>query len=174
MGWPWTLLMGIGMLGGSVLAFAIATTRVVLPYDEQFVGAHAARAAGDQRQLLPFLTHDRVTLAGAMTSIGVLYAGLSWFGSRRGRHWAQVAIVASAFAGFASFFLFLGFGYFDPFHAFVTAILFQLLLLGVHGRLGAPSGTAAADARRGPRRGGSACGASSGSSSRASGSSAPG
>ena len=140
MSWLWTLLMGIGMLAGSVLAFAIATTRVVLPYDEQFVGLTRHELHAINRHLLAFLTHDRVTLAGAMTSIGVLYAGLSWFGSRRGRHWAQVAIVASAFAGFASFFLFLGFGYFDPFHAFVTAILFQLLLLGVHGRLGAPSG----------------------------------
>ncbi|MFI4944197.1 MAG: hypothetical protein ACHP85_13080 [Burkholderiales bacterium] len=140
MSWLWTLLMGIGMLAGSVLAFFIATTRVVLPYDEQFVGLTRHELHAINRHLLAFLTHDRVTLAGAMTSIGVLYAGLSWFGSRRGRHWAQVAIVASAFAGFASFFLFLGFGYFDPFHAFVTAILFQLLLLGVHGRLGAPSG----------------------------------
>jgi dihydroorotate dehydrogenase len=140
MSWSWTLLMGIGMLGGSVLAFAIATTRVVLPYDEQFVGLTRYQLHAINPHLLPFLTHDRVTLAGAMTSIGVLYASLSWFGSRRGRHWAQVAIVASSFAGFASFFLFLGFGYFDPFHAFVTAILFQLLLLGVHGRPGARSG----------------------------------
>ena len=35
-------------------------------------------------------------------------------------------------------FLFLAFGYFDPFHAFVTAILFQFLLLAVHARLGPP------------------------------------
>ena len=138
MSWLWTLLMGIGMLAGSVLAFAIATTRVVLPYDEQFVGLTRKEMHAINRHLLAFLTHDRVTLAGAMTSIGVLYAGLSWFGSRRGRHWAQVAIVASAATGFVSFFLFLGFGYFDPFHAFVTAILFQLLVMGVHGRLGPP------------------------------------
>jgi len=74
-----------------------------------------------------------------MVAIGVLYTGLSWFGVRRGRHWAQVAILSSSVAGFVSFFLFLGFGYFDPFHAFVTAILFQLMLLGIHGRIGAPS-----------------------------------
>ena len=43
--------------------------------------------------------------------------------------------MASAFAGFLSFFLFLGFGYFDPLHAFVTAILFQFLLLAFQGRL---------------------------------------
>ena len=48
---------------------------------------------------------------------------------RRGAHWAQVAVLSSAFAGFVSLFGFLGFGYFDPFHAFVSAILFQFLLL---------------------------------------------
>jgi hypothetical protein len=138
MSWLWTLLMGAGMLCGSAMALAIAVTRVVLPYDEHFVGLTRSDLAAVNGRLLPFLTHDRVTLAGAMASLGVLYVGLSWFGSRRGRHWAQVAIVASGAAGFVSFFLFLGFGYFDPFHAFVTAILFQLLVMGFHGRVGAP------------------------------------
>ena len=138
MSWVWTLLMGVGMLVGSVIALGIAATRVLLPYDEQFVGLSRHELAAVNARLLPFLTHDRVILAGAMIAIGVLYAGLSWFGVRRGRHWAQVAIVVSAVVGFASFFLFLGFGYFDPFHALVTAILFQLLLMGVHGRLGPP------------------------------------
>ncbi len=137
--WLWTLLLGLGMLAGSVMALAIATTRVLLPYDEQFVGLSRHALAAVNAQLLPFLTHDRVTLAGVMATIGVLYTGLSWFGVRHGRHWAQVAIVASSIAGFVSFFLFLGFGYFDPFHAFVTAILFQLLVQAVHGRLGPPA-----------------------------------
>jgi hypothetical protein len=76
-----------------------------------------------------------VTLAGAMISVGILYTCLSLFGVRRGLHWAKVALLTSAFAGFASFFLFLGFGYFDPFHAFVTAVLLQFLLLALHSRL---------------------------------------
>ncbi len=140
MSWFWSLLMGLGMLFGSVLALAIAATRVVLPYDEQFVGLsrHELHAINDR--LLDFMAHDRVTLAGTMVTIGVLYSALSWFGIRRGQHWAQVAVLSSAAAGFASFFLFLGFGYFDPFHAFVTAVLFQFLLLAVHGRLGEPHG----------------------------------
>jgi hypothetical protein len=46
-----------------------------------------------------------------------------------------VAVLTSAFCGFFSFFLFLGYGYFDPFHAFVTAVLFQLLIMGLHCRL---------------------------------------
>ena len=78
------------------------------------------------------MRHDRVTLAGTMLSVSILYVALSLYGSRRGMHWAHVAMLASASAGFASFFLFLGFGYFDPFHAFVTAVLLQLLLLAAH------------------------------------------
>lgn len=134
--WFWTTLLGLGMLIGSLLALIISATRVVLPYDETFVGLTRAQLAAINPRLLPFMAHDRVSLAGTMITIGVLYLGLSG-GVRRGWHWAQQAILYSALAGFLSFFLFLGFGYFDPFHAFVTAILFQFFLLALHSRLGA-------------------------------------
>lgn len=133
--WFWTLMLGVSMLLGGSLAIVIAATRVVMPYDEAFVGMTRAQLAEINPRLLPFLSHDRVSLAGAMLSIGVLYTGLSLCGVRRGLHWARQAVIVSAFAGFASFFLFLGFGYFDPFHAFVTAILFQFLLLSLHAEL---------------------------------------
>ncbi len=81
------------------------------------------------------MAHDRISLAGTMIAIGVMYLGLSLDGVRRGLHWAQQTILISAITGFASFFLFLGFGYLDTFHAFVTAVLFQLLLLAIHSRL---------------------------------------
>jgi hypothetical protein len=137
--WFWLFLLGLSMLVGSTLALAIAATRVVLPYDEQFVGMNRAALDAINQRLLPFMTHDRVTLAGTMVTIGAMYCGLSWYGVRQGLHWAMVAVQASAFAGFTSFFLFLGFGYFDPFHAFVTVALLQLLLMGVHARLGPPA-----------------------------------
>lgn len=134
--WFWTSMMGAGMLFGSLLALAIALTHVVLPYDEAFVGMHRHELAAVNGRLLDFMAHDRVSLAGTMIALGVMYLGLSLGGIRRGLHWARQAVFASAFTGFASFFLFLGFGYLDTFHAFVTAILFQLLLLAVHSRLG--------------------------------------
>jgi hypothetical protein len=135
MTWFWTLLMGLGMLVGSLMALAIAATRVVLHYDEVFSGMSRAQLDHINPRLLAFMTHDRVTLAGTMVTIGVLYPLLSWFGIRRGLSWARTTVFASATAGFASFFLFLGFGYFDPFHAFVTLILLQFLLFGIHGRI---------------------------------------
>jgi dihydroorotate dehydrogenase len=136
--WFWSALMGAGMLVGSVLALVIAATRVVLPYDEQFAGLSREQLHAINDRLLAFMTHDRVTLAGTMITIGLLYTSLSLFGIRRGLHWARVTVLFSAFLGFASFFLFLGFGYFDPFHAFVTAILFQFFVLALHCRMGAP------------------------------------
>lgn len=134
--WFWTTLMGLGMMIGGVLALAIAATKVVLPYDEAYLGISATQLTAINSRLLAFMAHDRVTLAGSMVAIGLLYVVLSVFGIRRGLHWARQAILVSAFTGFASFFLFLGFGYLDTFHAFVTAALLQLLLLGVHARLG--------------------------------------
>lgn len=134
--WFWTVLMGVGMLIGSVLALAIAATRVVLPYDEAYLGMCRADLDRVNPRLLAFMAHDRVSLAGTMVAIGVLYVGLSVGGIRRGLHWPMAAVFASAFVGFASFFLFLGFGYLDTLHAFVTACLLQLLLLGVHAKLG--------------------------------------
>ncbi len=134
--WFWTTLMGAGMAVGGVLALVIAATKVVLPYDEAFLGMSLQDLKAINPRLLAFMAHDRVSLAGVMVAIGLLYVGLSVFGIRRGLHWARQAVLISAFTGFVSFFLFLGFGYLDTFHAFVTAALLQLLLLGVHARLG--------------------------------------
>lgn len=133
--WYWMWLMGVAMLVGGWLALVIATTRVVLPYDEQFVGMTRDELMEVNPRLLSFMIHDRVTLAGTMLAVGVLYSGLAWFAVRRGEHWAWVAVLVSALAGFFSFFSFLGFGYFEPFHAFVTALLFQLLLMSWHAPL---------------------------------------
>ena len=129
--WFWLLLLGLGMLVGSLIALGIATTKVVMPYDEQFVGLSAAQIEAINPRLLHFLTHDRVTLAGVMVTVGLLYASYAWYGVRRGKHWAEVTILTSAIVGSFSFLLFLGHGYLEPFHAFVTSIMAQFLLLAM-------------------------------------------
>jgi hypothetical protein len=130
------MLMGGGMFVGGILAFVIAATKVVLPYDESFLGTSRAALPSINPHLLDFMAHDRISLAGIMIAIGLLYVCLSVFGIRSGLHWAKQTVLISAFTGFLTFFSFLGFGYLDPFHAFVTLALLQLLLLGVHSRLG--------------------------------------
>jgi hypothetical protein len=133
--WFWAMLMGLAMTIGGILAMLIACTRVVLPYDEAMAGLSREQLAELNEHLLPFMTHDRVTLSGTMLAVGIIYVILAWRGIRRGVHWAYLAVAASAFTGFLSFFSFLGFGYFDPFHAFVTAVMFQFLLLTVHAHI---------------------------------------
>lgn len=139
MAWSWGLLLGAAMVIGGLLALAVASTKVVLPYDEAFCGMDRSQLNALNPRLLAFMSHDRVSLAGTMLSTGMLYAGLAWHGIRLGHHWAKVATAVSSLSGFFSFFLFLGFGYFDPFHAFVTAILFQFLLLLIHSPVAEPA-----------------------------------
>lgn len=127
--WFWALLLGVAMLGGGLLALVLGATRVVLPYDESMSGMSRAQIDAVNPRLLLFMAHDRISLAGTMISIGIFYMALAWFGIRRGEHWAHVTVVKSAIVGFFTFFFFLGFGYFDPFHAFVTAIMTQFTLL---------------------------------------------
>jgi dihydroorotate dehydrogenase len=133
--WFWTLLLGVSMLLGGLLALLVAATRVVLPYDESFTGLTREQLQAANPRLLSFMAHDRVTLSGTMMGTGAIYTLLSLYGVRRGLHWARQTIIYSASTGFFTFFLFLGFGYFDPFHAFVTAVLLQFLLFALHSRL---------------------------------------
>jgi dihydroorotate dehydrogenase len=133
--WFWTLLMGVSMLIGGLLTLIIAATRVVLLYDETFVGLTREQLQAANPRLLSFMAHDRVTLSGTMMGVGAIYTLLSLYGIRHGMHWARQSILYSAGVGFFTFFLFLGYGYLDPLHAFVTAVLFQFLLFALHSRL---------------------------------------
>ncbi|MGH8020513.1 MAG: hypothetical protein ACREIA_19960, partial [Opitutaceae bacterium] len=129
--WFWGTALGAAMSAGGLLALGIALTHVLLPYDEHYLGLTREMLRTINPRLLDFMTHDRVTLAGTMLGLGSLYIALARKGVRRGAHWAQVTVGASAVTGFLSFFSFLGFGYFDPFHAFVSAALLPLSLLAL-------------------------------------------
>ncbi|MEI8382101.1 MAG: hypothetical protein WCJ09_18365 [Planctomycetota bacterium] len=148
--WFWTFIQGAAMLFGGLLAVGIASTHVVLSYDEVFVGMSRAELNLINPRLLAFMQHDRVTLSGTMFAVAVLYLFLSWYGIRRGHHWAMVAVMVSALIGFATFFSFLGFGYFDPFHAFVSTIMFQFSLMAWQGELGKPEFTSLPNLRETP------------------------
>lgn len=124
--WFWAGALGTAMAAGGAMTLALATTRVLLPYDEHYVGLTADTLRRTSPRLFAFMAHDRGTLAGTMLGLGWVYLVLAWHGVRRGRHGARTTVVASALAGFASFFAFFGFGYFDTLHAFVAVVLFQL------------------------------------------------
>ncbi len=129
--WFWYLLIGISMFCGSLIALGIAFTKVLLTYDEQFLGMTAAQVQQINPRILLFLTHDRVTLAGVMIAAGILYVSYAWYGVRQGKHWAESTMTWSCVIGGLSFFLFLGYGYLEPFHALATILLTQFLLMGL-------------------------------------------
>ena len=131
--WFWAAALGAALFGGGLLALGLALTRVLLPYDEHYLGLTAAELGRLNPRLLAFMSHDRATLAGVMLGLGWLYWRLARAGIRHGDHAAWLAVTGSALVGFASFFYFLGFGYFDPLHAFVTSVLFQLLVATLTG-----------------------------------------
>jgi hypothetical protein len=108
---------------------------VVLPYEEEFVDLDRGRIAALNDRILPFMAHDRVTLAGGMVSVGILYIAVALFGLRRGASWARHALIVSGLIGFASFFLFLGYRFFDPMHFLVTLVLLPFFVLAIRAPL---------------------------------------
>ena len=116
-----------------MVALVIALTSIVLPYDEIFLGLTHDQIAAINPRLLSFMVHDRTSLAGAQLSVGLMYILLAVFGVRQGQVWARRVFLLSAGVGFVTFFLFIGYGYFDPLHALGTLLLFVFFLLGVLG-----------------------------------------
>ncbi|MFC5470293.1 hypothetical protein ACFPPD_16420 [Cohnella suwonensis] len=129
--WGWMRLLGIGMIVGGILAWAIAASSVVLPYDERFLEMTRDELIRLNGHLLHFMSHDRITLAGTMISIGILYDRLARYGLRDGQHWARTSLLISGIVGFPSFFLYLGYGFFDPLHAAAAVVLFPMFLLAM-------------------------------------------
>ena len=139
-GWVWIALLGWGLVGVGLLAWLVAALWVVLPYDEAFLRLSRLEIHALNPHLLPFMAHDRVTFAGILISLGVLYAQLARHGMRTGAPLARRVVLLSGGVGFATLFLFLGFGYFDPLHALATLGLFILFLLGLRRQPGMARG----------------------------------
>jgi dihydroorotate dehydrogenase len=134
-GWAWTALLGAGLVLGGLLAWLVAATLVLLPYDEWFLGLSRGEVAALNERLILFMVHDRVTLAGNMVALGLLYLSLAVFAVRAGMCWARDVVRLSGAVGIASLLLFLGFGYLDPLHALATLVLLVFFLLGLRGPL---------------------------------------
>ena len=123
-GWHWSLLFGLSILIGGMIALYFAFTSIILPYDEAFIGLTRADLLQLNPRILSFMSHDRMALAGTMISGGILYIQLARHGLRRGMHWARIAFHSAAIIGFLGILLFIGYGYFDWLHG-----LFWLILL---------------------------------------------
>ena len=125
--WLWSLLFGLSVLIGGMIALYFALTSIILPYDESFIGLTKEELSLINPQILAFMAHDRMALAGTMISGGILYIQLTRHGIKYGMHWATVAFHSAAILGFLGIFLFIGYGYFDWLHG-----LFWLILLPIY------------------------------------------
>lgn len=128
--WVYHFIFGLLITFGGLLALIFALTRVILPYDEWFLGATREDILLFNPQILAFMEHDRMTLAGTMISGGIVYMQLAYHGIRRGIHWSKKAFHTAGIVGFLGILLFIGYGYFDWLHALFWAILLPAFLLG--------------------------------------------
>lgn len=125
--WLWSFLFGLAIFIGGMIALFFALDTVILSYDEQFIGLTREELLLINPNILAFMAHDRMSLAGTMISASLLYMAIAYFGLRRGLHWAKVAFHSAAISGFLGILLFIGYGYFDWLHG-----LFWLLLLPIY------------------------------------------
>jgi hypothetical protein len=129
-GWAWAMLTGLGMIGGGLGAAVITLGPVLLWYDQAFLGAGLAQLARLSPHLVGFIRHDRMTLAGSMVATGVLYLGLG-AAMRVGWDWARIGLLASGLVGFPTLAYFLAWGFLEPLHTLLAAILLPIWVAAV-------------------------------------------
>ncbi|MFI6498788.1 hypothetical protein [Nonomuraea typhae] len=137
-GWWWGVLMGAGVIVFALGAAVVTLGPILLWYDRDFLGAEPYHLHAISHRLPGFLQHDRITLAGSMAAIGVLYAGIAAGGLRRRWPWARRAYLVSGSIGFLSWFSFAGFGFLEPVHTVATAVLLPTFLLAMRRTTGRP------------------------------------
>ncbi|GGI13869.1 dihydroorotate dehydrogenase [Gottfriedia solisilvae] len=128
--WNWYFLFGFIMFVGGLIALLISLTTIILPYDEYFLNTNKESIIQFNNRILPFMSHDRMTLSGTIMSGGILFMSLARYGIRPGYHWATKASNISAIIGFMAIFLFIGFQYFDWLHALFWLFLLPPFLIG--------------------------------------------
>ncbi|WP_404406201.1 dihydroorotate dehydrogenase [Jeotgalibacillus malaysiensis] len=124
----WGLLFGLAILIGGMIALGFSMTRIILPYDEQFIGMTRAEIEAFNPAVLAFMAHDRMALAGTMISGGILYIQLARHGLSKRLHWTKVAFHTAAITGFLGIFAFIGYGYFDWLHGVFWLVLLPIYL----------------------------------------------
>lgn len=129
-GWIWHWLFGLVMLVGGLLALLVSMTVIVLPYDEAFLKLTREQLMTINPNIIRFMQHDRMTLAGTMISGGFLYMQIARYGVRYGMNWAKKAIHIAGVVGFLGILLFIGFGYFDWLHGLLWILLLPFFWMG--------------------------------------------
>ncbi len=149
--WVWGAVVGLGMAGAGIGAALITLGPVLLWYDRRYLGMDRSRLHALNDNLVHFLQHDRITMAGTMIAIGVLYLALA-HGMREGWPWARAAFLVSGLVGFTTLLYFLRSGFLEPLHTAVTVLLFPMFVIAVRRRPARPQWTLLPDGPEEERR----------------------
>ncbi|MDF2705630.1 MAG: hypothetical protein K0R62_1282 [Nonomuraea muscovyensis] len=139
--WWWGLLAGAVIAVAGLVAAAVSLGPVLLWYDRAYLGMDREALHAVNHHLIHFLRHDRITLAGTMVAVGILYAGLAAGGMRRGWPWAREAYLASGCVGFAAVLHLFVHGYVEPLHMTLTVIVLPLFTAAIRRPAGRPRWT---------------------------------
>lgn len=131
-GRPLLSLTGVMLILSGLFAFFLGVTKHFLPHDVEFLGMTPQQlCAINECRIVHFMIHDRVSFGGALVAVGTLYLWLAAFPLRLREPWAWWLFVVSGAIGFASFLLYLGYGYLDTWHGVATLGLLPMFLLGM-------------------------------------------
>jgi hypothetical protein len=122
--------VGLGLAGA--FAWFVSAVGETLPHELRFLGMTAVElhALADGR-VADFMTHDRVAFGGTLIALAVLYLWIVAVPLAAGERWAWWLMAASGALGFASFLAYLGYGYFDLWHAVASGALLPIFVVGL-------------------------------------------
>lgn len=131
-GRPLLSLTAVALIGSGLFAFFLSATKHFLPHDVAYLGMTPPElCAVNECRIVHFMIHDRVSFGGSLVAVGMLYLWLAAVPLRQGEAWAWWLFVVSGLLGFASFLLYLGYGYLDTWHGAATLVLLPCFMLGL-------------------------------------------
>ncbi|MFL5679886.1 MAG: hypothetical protein ACJ77B_04735 [Chloroflexota bacterium] len=126
-------LVAVGLIVAGAFAFFLSATGELLPHDIAYLGMSAADLKRfDDGRVLDFMFHDRVAFGGTLVAVGTLYLWLIAVPLASGERWAWRLLAGTGVFGFLSFFAYIGYGYFDSWHAAATGALLVPFVVGLN------------------------------------------
>ncbi|MBG6131362.1 hypothetical protein IWQ47_002769 [Aquimarina sp. EL_43] len=127
------VVLGIILLFIGVFLIGQSLSGSFLPHDIDIIGMTAKQLSSYKNgRIVEFMFHDRVSYGGALITVGILYLWLALVPLQKKEPWAWWVLFISGIYGFASFFSYLGYNYFDSWHALGTIAITPLFILGLY------------------------------------------
>jgi hypothetical protein len=136
-GRPLLTLTALLLVGFGLFALFLSATGQFLPHDVAFLGMTSSQLCGiNECRIVHFMIHDRVSFGGTLIAVGTLYFWLIAFPLRQRKAWAWWLLLVSGLVGFASFLLYLSYGYLDTWHGVGTLLLLPFFAAGLYRTFG--------------------------------------